>query len=254
MLIIKIIISVFLTIYFFSICFANTGNVSIVSFSKSKKILRKIHEKNPITFYCQCKYHSDKPDWKSCGYKPKKDNKRASRIEWEHILPASHFGIKFDTWKQGHAKCINKKGKTYKGRKCTEKIYVKYRKMQADLYNLQPAIGELNGLRSNYQISLIKGEKREFGKCDVEIKNKKFEPSENVRGDIARIYMYMELNYPKYIKFNKDIKKLILKWDQNDPVSSWECFRSKIIKQYQGNINNILKVKCSKSTKFDQKN
>ena len=29
--------------------------------------------------------------------------------------------------------------------------------MQADLYNLQPAIGEVNGLRSNYQIGEIDG-------------------------------------------------------------------------------------------------
>ena len=48
--------------------------------------------------------------------------------------------------------------------------------MQADLYNLQPAIGEVNGLRSNYQIAIIKGEPREFGKCDIEIQNKKVEP------------------------------------------------------------------------------
>ena len=247
MLLIKIVIIVFLTIQFSSICFAEIGNTSVESFSKSKKILRKIHETNPVTFYCQCKYVSNKPNWKSCGYTPKKDKKRASRIEWEHVLPASHFGIKFDTWKKGHSKCVNKKGKTYKGRKCTEKIHTKYRKMQADLYNLQPAIGEVNGLRSNYQIALINGEKREFGKCDVEIKNKKFEPSENVRGDIARIYMYMELNYPKYIRFNKNIKELIVKWDKDDPVDTWECSRAKTIEQYQGNSNDILKVKCNQN-------
>ena len=34
--------------------------------------------------------------------------------------------------------------------------------MQADLYNLQPTIGEINGLRSNYQIAVIKGEKRDL--------------------------------------------------------------------------------------------
>ena len=44
--------------------------------------------------------------------------------------------------------------------------------MQADLYNLQPAIGEVNGLRSNYQIAIIKGESRKFGKCNIEIKSR----------------------------------------------------------------------------------
>ena len=54
--------------------------------------------------------------------------------------------------------------------------------MQADMYNLYPAIGEVNGRRSNYSMAIIKGEKREFGKCDVEIKNHKVEPKESIRG------------------------------------------------------------------------
>ena len=234
---------------FFHPSFASDGNLKIESFNKSKKILRDIHKEHSLTFYCQCKYKDKKPNWKSCGFTPRKDKKRASRIEWEHILPASHFGIKFDTWKNGHPKCKNKKGKNFKGRKCTEKIYAKYRKMQADLYNLQPAIGEVNGLRSNYQIDIIKGEVREFGQCDIEIKNKKVEPSEKIRGDIARIYMYMEQSYPKYIKFEDRIKKLIDKWDKDDPVDDWECRRINKIQKIQGNINQVISSRCQNRKK-----
>ena len=242
---IKLFILLFFVIQLSSVSFSDIGNTSIHNFSKSKKILSKIHEEHPITFYCQCKYDVKKPDFKSCGYIPKNNNKRASRIEWEHILPASHFGVNFNAWNTGHPHCQNKKGKSYKGRKCTEKIHFIYKKMQADLYNLQPAIGEVNGLRSNYQIAVIKGEKRDFGKCDIEIKDKKFEPSENIRGDIARTNMYMELNYPKYVQFNNKIKKMIIRWDKNDPVDLWECARSKTIEKYQGNTNNILKKRCN---------
>jgi len=227
----------------------NEGNKKIESFSKSKEILKKIHQESPVTFYCQCKYNDNKPNWESCGFSPKKDKKRASRIEWEHILPASHFGIKFDTWVNGHPNCISKKGKKFKGRKCTERIYKLYRYMQADLYNLQPAIGEVNGLRSNYQIGEIDGEVREFGKCDIEIKNKKVEPAPKIRGDIARTYLYMEQTYPQYIKFNQLIKKLILKWDQDDPVDTWECKRAILISKIQGNTNKILQNKCSNNIK-----
>ena len=52
--------------------------------------------------------------------------------------------------------------------------------MQADMYNLYPAIGEVNGRRSNYSMAIIEGEKREFGKCDIEIKSRKVEPKENI--------------------------------------------------------------------------
>ena len=95
--------------------------------------------------------------------------------------------------------------------------------MQADLYNLQPAIGEVNGLRSNYQIGEIEGEVREFGKCDIEIKNKKVEPAPKIRGDIARTYLYMKNAYPKYVIFNQNLKILIKKWDETDPVDEWNA-------------------------------
>ena len=232
-----------------SIAQANTGNKKIESFSKSKTFLKKIHQESRVTFYCQCKYNN-KPNWGSCGYRPRKDKKRASRIEWEHILPASYFGKRFNAWVNGHPDCINNKGKKFKGRKCTEKVHKLYRYMQADLYNLQPAIGEVNGLRSNYQIGEIDGEVREFGKCDIEIKNKKVEPAPKIRGDIARTYLYMEQTYPQYVKFNQSIKKLIIKWDQDDPVDEWECKRANLISYIQGNTNKILQNRCANKIKM----
>jgi deoxyribonuclease-1 len=73
---------------------------------------------------------------------------------------------------------------------------IPFRYMEGDLHNLQPAIGEVNGLRSNYSMAMIDGEAREFGACDVEIADRKIEPRPAIRGDIARIYLYMEASYP----------------------------------------------------------
>ena len=128
------------------ICFSNNSfsqNQTIYNFSKSKKILLKIHKNNPYTFYCECSYKNKTPNLNSCGYKIFKNNKRAKRIEFEHIVPASRFGKKFETWKNGNLKCI-KNGKKFKGRRCARKINKKFRLMEADLYNLQPTIGEIN--------------------------------------------------------------------------------------------------------------
>ena len=144
-------------------------NTQITSFSKSKKLLRKLYKDNPVTLYCGCSYKGKKPNLSSCGYIPKKNNKRANRIEWEHVVPAHAFGKSFSEWRDGHPKCVTKKGKKFKGRKCAEKMNKEYKRMQADMYNLYPAIGEVNGRRSNYSMSIIEGENREFGKCDVEI-------------------------------------------------------------------------------------
>ena len=79
-----------------SIAQTNEGNKKIERFSKSKIYLKKIYQENSASFYCQCEYIDNKPNWKSCGFLPRKDKKRASIIEWEHVLPASHFGINFD--------------------------------------------------------------------------------------------------------------------------------------------------------------
>ena len=160
---------------------AFTQNMQITSFSKSKKLLLKLYKDNPVTLYCSCSFKGKKPNLSSCGYIPKKDKKHANRIEWEHVVPAHAFGQSFSEWRNGHPKCVKKNGKKFKGRKCAEKVNEEYKRMQADMFNLYPAIGEVNGRRSNYSMAIIKGEKREFGKCDVEIKNKKVEPKESIK-------------------------------------------------------------------------
>ena len=197
---------------------AYSQNTQITSFSKSKKLLLKVYKDNPFTLYCGCTFKGKKPNLSSCGYIPKKDKKRANRIEWEHVVPAHAFGQSFSEWRNGHPKCVSKKGKKFKGRKCAQKMNEEYRRMQADMFNLYPAIGEVNGRRSNYSMAIIEGEKREFGKCDVEIKSRKVEPREEIRGEIARTYLYMDSVYPGRGIISKRKMKLIDGWNQSDHV------------------------------------
>ena len=219
-------------------------NTQISSFSKSKKLLQKVYKYNPYTLYCGCSFKGKKPNLSSCGYIPKKDKKRANRIEWEHVVPAHAFGQSFSEWRNGHPKCVSKNGKKFKGRKCAQKINEEYRRMQADMFNLYPAIGEVNGRRSNYSMGIIEGEKREFGKCDVEIKSRKVEPREEIRGEIARTYMYMDSVYPGRGIISRKNWKLFDAWNNSDPVDDWECERAKRIEKIQGNRNEIVMAKC----------
>ena len=219
-------------------------NTQITSFSKSKKLLLKLYKAHPVTLYGGCSFKGKKTDLSSCGYIPMKDNKRASRIEWEHVVPAHAFGKSFSEWRDGHPKCVKKNGKKFKGRKCAGKVNKEYRRMQADMYNLYPAIGEVNGRRSNYSMAIINGEKREFGKCDVEIKSRKVEPREKIRGEIARTYMYMDSVYPGRGIISKKNRKLFGAWNKSDPVDEWECERAKRIKKIQGNRNKVVIGNC----------
>jgi endonuclease I len=102
-------------------------------------------EKTPDTgFYCGCAYAGIEIELASCGYQPKKDPDRAKRLEWEHVVPAEAFGQSFPEWREGHPACVDSKGKAFKGRNCARKMSPQFRYMEADLYNLQPAIGEVN--------------------------------------------------------------------------------------------------------------
>ena len=103
-------------------------NNRITSFSNSKKLLLKLYKDHPVTLYCGCIYKGKKPNLSSCGYNPKKDWKRANRIEWERVVPAHAFGQSFSEWRAGHPKCVSKKGKKYKGRRCAEKVNKQYSK------------------------------------------------------------------------------------------------------------------------------
>ena len=116
--------------------------------------------------------------------------------------------------------------------------------MEADMYNLFPAIGEVNGLRSNYPMTIIEGEEREFGKCNVEIKRRRVEPREEVHGEIARTSMYMDSVYPGKGIISKKNRSMFEEWNRSDPVDEWECERAKKIEKIQGNRNEVVMGNC----------
>ncbi len=223
------------------------GNTWNDSFGKSKKTLeQKVNASYRSTFYCNCPFDEKKEIGQCKDYTPKNVNQRSKRVEWEHIVPAAHFGQSFKEWRDGHPNCVNSKGKSFKGRGCASKISKTYRYMESDLYNLVPAIGEVNGLRSNFRFDMIAGEKRDFGTCDMEIDSsaKIAEPPAGIRGDIARTYKYMHQAYPGHGIIAEASRKLFDAWDKLDPVDAWECRRSAMIEEIQGNENRVVKDAC----------
>jgi deoxyribonuclease I len=94
----------------------------------------------------------------SCGYQPKRNAKRAKSLWWEHVVPAEAFGQSFREWREGHPSCVDRKGQPFKGRNCAKKMALAFRFMEGDLHNLQPAIGEVNGLRFNYSMAMVRRE------------------------------------------------------------------------------------------------
>jgi deoxyribonuclease-1 len=136
------------------------ANQEIQSFNKAKKILEKqVYNNHRKTLYCSATFDAKKKVKPPKGFTTTKYVKRAKKIEWEHVVPAENFGRAFSEWRDGHKKCFSSKGKAFKGRKCAEKVDTEYRYMQADMFNLYPAIGAVNALRSNYNFTMLPSEK-----------------------------------------------------------------------------------------------
>ena len=112
--------------------------------------------------------------------------------------------------------------------------------MEADMHNLVPAIGEINGDRSNFRYAMIEGEKRLYGKVDMEIlfSKKTAEPRASVRGDIARIYFYMRDRYG--LRISRTQEKMFIAWNNLDPVDRWEKKKNQIVKELQGDENRYI--------------
>lgn len=103
-------------------------------------------------------------DLKSCGVIPRKNTKRAKQVEAEHVFPAHQFGNFRKCWREPEKVCDKKMS----GRKCCEKADPIFESAHNDLHNLFPAVGEVNGDRSNFNCGMISGEKRSYGKCNIE--------------------------------------------------------------------------------------
>ena len=219
------------------------GNTTNDSFSRAKKNLGQIYADHRVTVYCGAAYNEQGYITLPPGFTTPSHHKRAEKIEWEHIVPAENFGRAFAEWRDGDPLCVDNRGKAFKGRKCAEKVNMEYRRMQADMHNLAPAIGAVNALRQNYNFTMLPGVENTFGSCAMKIEGNRAEPPETARGMIARTYKYMAGAYPRY-SMGGPTEKLMDAWDRMYPPDAWECARAKRIEAVQGNGNPAVREQC----------
>ncbi len=194
------------------------------TFAEAKKAAWKLYAANPVEFYCGCRFKGNKVDLKSCGYTPRKNAQRASRIEWEHIVPAWVIGHQRQCWQRG-------------GRKYCAKVDATYRLAEADLHNLVPAVGEVNGDRSNFSYGWLPQKPTQYGACAtvVDFKARKAMPRQQVRGMVARTYFYMADRYG--LRLSKQDRQLYTAWSRQYPVEPWERARNQLVACVMGRGN-----------------
>ncbi|MFK4136296.1 endonuclease [Pseudomonas luteola] len=179
--------------------------------------------------YCGCHWQwtgksGGRIDFASCGYQTRSQQNRAERVEWEHIVPAWIFGHQRQCWQNG-------------GRKNCVSDDPVFRAMEADLYNLYPSVGEVNGDRSNYQYGMVTGVAPQYGQCKtrVDFAGRSAEPRDEVKGLTARTTFYM---YDRYaLSMSRQQQQLLMAWDRQFPVTAWEKERDNRISSIMGHHN-----------------
>ncbi len=148
-------------------------------------------------------------------------------------MPAYDFGRQRQCWQQG-------------GRDNCRRVF---RMAEADLHNLVPAIGEVNGDRSNMRFGMVNSPVHKYGACNVAVSfdERTFQPPPDRCGEIARIYWYMRDTYG--IEISRQQQQFFIAWANQNPVDEWERERNRCIAAIQGNGNSYITVeKISDST------
>jgi len=200
------------------------------SFDTAKRRMYKLHADHQLTLYCGCSYDAKVVDLASCEMTELEDVARARRTEAEHIVPASAFGRTRPCWAEG-------------GRKHCMKVDDVFRAFHNDLHILAPTVGEVNGRRSNYSFGFIAGEERAFGACDFEVESadSKAEAAADVRGDVARVYLYA-WTHPSYrLPLSEPEVYLYWRWHLSDPPTEWERTKDRRVEDQQGNHNPFVR-------------
>ncbi len=216
------------------------GNKKIKSFSQAKKII-KDHDYFGIKeeIYCGCEFKRGRiSENAACGLQARKNRDRAYRIEFEHIVPFENQVGHTAAWLNGAKECGDKHG-----RKCASKVFAH---MEADLWNLWPAAGELNADRSNYSFTELTGSRDQYGKCDFKVEDRKVAPRQSVKALIAYTYMYFQKTYAPYLKTNYisgKNEKLFDAWTKL-PLTKEQCRWAQEVSELQENQNEDLLKAC----------
>ncbi len=120
----------------------------------------------------------------------------------------------------------------------------------ADLHHIRPSDNKVNGTRGNKLYGNVEGGRAVTGGSLVGASTvggyssgNYFEPLDNVKGDVARICLYLYVRwaeeYPKCGNLNNIFSDIdtLLEWCEEDPVDTWEMGRNEVVGRIQGNRN-----------------
>ena len=131
--------------------------------------------------------------------------------------------------------------------------------MLTDAVHLFPTDGYVNGQRNNFpfgevgsaSFTSLNGSKKGSARSDLGYTGTVFEPIDEFKGDLARVYFYMATRYEDVLSSWSSVMldgstdqvyedwaiDMLMDWHLNDPVSQKETDRNNNLQTYQGNRN-----------------
>ena len=191
-------------------------------FNSLRKLMRDTH--NRLSSYNDCKNMADQTDCEN-------EDGRVLLIYTSYSATMSQW----NGWNREHVWPQSKGGGNTSGG-------------GADLHHIRPSDAVVNSTRGNKSYgyanggSAVKGSNPATGCLGGYSSSSYFEPLDNVKGDIARIVLYV------YVRWGSDwgadsvtevfqSVDVLLEWCALDPVDTWEMGRNEVVEAYQGNRN-----------------
>ena len=240
-------ISIIAVLFLPILAFAETLTIPTQFNSAKNSLDDEVYFDHRLTLYCGCEYESHGDSDGSGDVDPAACDipvqslftSAADRIEWEHIVPASHMPARmFSCW----ADSTQILACSESGRGCCEDVSLSARLMIYDLHNLAPSVGQINQYRKNGRYGEISNPDDTWGSCPIKdmggLANGPehlFEPADCTKGDVARVWLYMHQTHGVLISDDELI--MFHEWNDLDPVSEWEKTKHDRILEIQGTAN-----------------
>ena len=163
---------------------------SLVSREIAEKQLNRVYKLAGKfeTLHCGCTFDKIKQiSTNLCkrGSKKLLKNKESRTLEWVTMMPEYVFGKSRKCWTKNL--CVRTDGVKVKGAQCCSEVSPKYKKMESDMHNLFPVINKPHSIEEKSDPFF--GGMWEYEFCPEKT------PAINIKGDIARAYLYMSYQY-----------------------------------------------------------
>jgi deoxyribonuclease-1 len=202
-----------------------------------------LHGGDAATFYCRCRFdRHGRTDLAACGLGVLRGSPRAERVEAAHVLPPEQLAQSLRCWHtpETFPDCRNG-GSLLSGRRCCERVDKTFAAASTDLHNLVPAVGAINAARANLAWGELESG-QQIGNCAMRFDPivRRVQPPEAVRGDVARILLYMHDTYG--FRLSRQDRRLYAAWNNLDPPDDREMERNRRIRRIQGRGNRYVET------------